>query len=336
MQLPALRAAADAGDLIPATKGRLARHCTRMRFPADIMGCMKVCILAVFWPRKDIFGFFREHDCPAADLREIDGFKEKNLSRSAMVDKMFERLAARADGGLGPFRAMLQSLVAWDRFDPYYFDRLGKLDRAAAQQCIAHLRQLQEIRDAKIKEDRKRREDEQLRAQHPQRNLSQLRDEFLRLHSGELKPQNRGYALEKLLADLARTESLEVTEPFKVHGEQIDGAVKYDGEHYLLEAKWQDRAAANEPVYQFAGKIDGKMYGRGIFVSVQGFSANVIESLVRGKAIHTILVDGEDLVLVLEEQISFRDMIDRKVKAAQTRGLIYVNPITGDSKHGAG
>ena len=27
-------------------------------FPADIKGCMKDCILALMWPRKDIFAFF--------------------------------------------------------------------------------------------------------------------------------------------------------------------------------------------------------------------------------------------------------------------------------------
>ena len=123
-----------------------------------------------------------------------------------------------------------------------------------------------------------------------------------------------------------------MTEPFKVNGEQIDGAVKYDGEHYLIEAKWQDKVASNEPVYQFVGKVEGKMYGRGLFVSINGFSDHVVTSVVAGKAIKTIFVDGEDLVLVLEGHLSFTQMLDRKVKAAQTKGLIYVHPISGSSK----
>ncbi len=296
---------------------------------------MKDCILSIFWPRKDVYAFFNDHDCTPADLRCIDKFKERELSRSAMVDAMFETLGNRTDNGLGPFRAMLQSLTRWDRFDPYYFEKLGKLDRSTADRNLAHLKQLTELRDAKIREDRKRREQQEAESQLPRRNLPALRDEFLALHSGSLKPQKRGYALEKILAELARLESLEVTEPFKVSGEQIDGTIKYDGEHYLVEAKWQDKSSANEPVYQFVGKIEGKMYGRGLFISVHGFSDNVIRSIVQGKAIKTMFVDGEDLVLVLEEQISFRDMIDRKVKAAQTKGLIYVHPITGAEKKGA-
>ena len=304
-----------------------------MNFPADIKGCMRDCILSIFWPRRDIYSFFKDHDCTKSDLRVIDNFKERELSRATMVNQMFDQLVSRTDKGLGPFRAMLFSLIKWNRFDPYYFDKLKKLDRATAERNIGHLRQLQEIRDAKIKEDRKRRETKEAEKQRPINDLSQLRDQFLHLHAGKLKPQDRGYAFEKILAELAKLEALEVTEPFKVHGEQIDGSVKYDGEHYLVEAKWQDKSSSNELVYQFAQKIEGKMYGRGLFVSVHGFSDNVIESIVRGKAIKTIFADGEDLILVLEEQLSFREMIDKKVKAAQTKGLIYVNPISGKQKH---
>jgi restriction endonuclease Mrr len=144
--------------------------------------------------------------------------------------------------------------------------------------------------------------------------------------------QQRGYKLEKILLELGRLSQLEVTEPFRVIGEQIDGAVKYDGEHYLIEAKWQDQTASNEPVYQFVGKVEGKMYGRGIFVSVHGFSDNVVRSILSGKAIKTVFIDGEDLIYVLEENLSFSQLLDVKVKAAQTRGEIYVHPLTGKSK----
>ena len=61
------------------------------------------------------------------------------------------------------------------------------------------------------------------------------------------------------------------------------------------------------------------------------FSAD-IRSLVIGKEIQTIFVDGEDLVLVLEGHLTLRETIDRKVKAAQTKGLIYVHPISGSEK----
>ncbi len=117
-----------------------------------------------------------------------------------------------------------------------------------------------------------------------------------------------------------------------MNGEQIDGAVKYDGENYIVEAKWQDKSSANEPVYQFAQKVEGKMYGRGVFVSINGFTDHVITSLVAGKAIRTIFVDGGDIMLVLEDYLSFSGILDKKIQAAQTKGLIYIDALAGKSK----
>jgi hypothetical protein len=303
-----------------------------MAFPADIKDCMKDCILSILWPRQEIFVFFQSNGCTSADLTPIANFKETGMSRATMVDAVFTRISSRTDGGLGQFRAMLQSLIGWSRFDPYFFETIKKLDRSQAEKNLAHLRQLQEIRDAKIQSDRERRAATDARRQHPEASIEELRTEFLSLYGGKTSPQHRGYSLQTILLGLAKLSALEITEPFTINGEQIDGAIKFEGEHYLIEAKWQDQSSSNEPVYQFAGKIDGKMYGRGMFVSVNGFSVYVVQSLVIGKAINTILVDGEDLILALEGHLTFRDMIDTKVKAAQTRGLIYVHPISGKSK----
>ena len=305
---------------------------SEMGFPADIKGCMKDCILSLFWPRKDIVGFFEKHGCTKAEVSSLQIEGESGLKRHEIIDVLFDTLNARPDNGLGPFRAMLQSLLAWSHFDPYYFDKLRKLDRAAANKNLEHLRQLQEIRDAKIKADRERRATNDAARQQATATLDELRTEYLDLLANKTSRQQRGYALERILAELARLSLLETTEAFRVAGEQIDGAVKFDGEHYLIEAKWQDKSASNEPVYQFAGKVAGKLYGRGLFISVNGFSAEVVRSLILGKEIQTLFVDGEDLILVLEGHLSLRDMIDRKVKAAQTKGLIYVHPISGAEK----
>jgi hypothetical protein len=310
---------------VGAIKSRLV-----MTFPEDIKHAMRDCILKLLWPKDDIIAFFKANSCTARDIEALGSYK--TLSRSAIVDAMFRALSEKADGGLGQFRAMLQSLVNWSHFDPYYFDNLQKLKRADAERAITHLKQLQELRDQKIKEQRAERERREADARAPTVLLPDLRGRFVSLLQGTIVGSKRGYALEEILQSLSKLSGMDTTEPFRVNGEQIDGAIKFDGEHYLIEAKWQDKAASNEPVYQFAGKIEGKMYGRGIFVSIHGYSDAVVSSLTTGKAIRTIFVDGGDLVVVLEGLLDFTQMIDRKVKAAQTKGLIYIDAITGKSK----
>lgn len=195
---------------------------------------MKDCILSLFWPRKDIVGFFEKHGCTKAEISNLQLEGENALKRHEVVDALFNALAARSDNGLGPLRAMLQSLLNWSHFDPYYFDKLRKLDRSAAHRNLEHLRQLQEIRDAKIKAGRERRAAQEAVHQQPTASLEQLRAEYLELLANKTSRQQRGYALERILAELSRLSHLETTEASRVVGEQVDGAVKFDGEHYLI------------------------------------------------------------------------------------------------------
>ena len=301
-----------------------------MGFPADIQGAMRECILNIFWAKDDIIAFFSNNACTSSDIKSLGNHKD--LSRAKIIDQMFNNLSSKPDEGLGQFRAMLKSLINWSHFDSYYFDTLKKLNRNDASRAINHLKQLQEIRDHKIQEQKRKREEKEQQAHIPQKTIDELKNLHISLLQGSLSAPKRGYELEKILQELSKLSGLEVTEPFRVNGEQIDGAVKFDGEHYIIEAKWQDKEASNEPVYQFASKVEGKMYGRGLFVSINGFSSNVVKSLIDGKAIRTIFIDGGDLMIVLENYMNFAEMIDKKVKAAQTKGLIYVDPMTGKSK----
>lgn len=301
-----------------------------MTFPNDIKLAMRDCILKLLWPKDDIVAFFENNSCTKTDIKAIGD--HKTLHRYTIIDTMFAHLNRKPDEGLGQFRAMLQSLINWEHFDPYYFDKLKKLSRTEAEHAINHLKQLQEIRDHKIQEHRKERERREAASKVPSTTLPDLKAKFIALLQNDVVGAKRGYILEEVLQSLSKLNSLEITEPYRVNGEQIDGSIKYDGEHYIVEAKWQEKAVANEAVYQFAGKIEGKMYGRGLFFSIHGFSEHVVTSLITGKALKTVFVDGGDIIVVLEGLIDFTDMLDRKIKAAQTKGLIYIDAITGKPK----
>ncbi len=120
-----------------------------MIFPNDIKNAMRDCILKLLWPKNDIIDFFKSNSCTKNDLDKIGDYK--TLNRKDIVDIMFDVLNDRVDGGLGSFRAMLQSLIEWEHFDPYYFDNLKQLNRVEAERSISHLKQLQEIRIIKFK-----------------------------------------------------------------------------------------------------------------------------------------------------------------------------------------
>lgn len=304
-----------------------------IKFPKDIADAMRACILALFWPKTQIIDFFKNNNCTSRDLAIVKNYNEESMNRAQIIDLVFQSLHSRDDGGWGQFRAMLASLKEWNQFDPYYFKKLKKLDETEALRCINHLKQVQEIRDAKVKEER--RQQEAARLVLKQRvHLPDLNEEFIRLYNdSNITTQERGYKLEKLLQSLSEYEGLKVAEPFKIKGEQIDGSIKFDGENYIVEAKWHDAPTASDALYHFAYKIEGKMYGRGFFISINGFSRDSISALTAGKSIKTILIDGGDLSFVFGGNITFGDMLDSKIRAAQTQGYIYFDPISGKSKH---
>jgi len=64
------------------------------------------------------------------------------------------------------------------------------------------------------------------------------------------------------------------------------------------------------------------MYGRGIFFLLNGFSHESVAALQQGKALKTILIDGGDLSLVNEGLFSFTEILDKKIKTAQTMGRL--------------
>ena len=67
------------------------------------------------------------------------------------------------------------------------------------------------------------------------------------------------------------------------------------------------------------------MHGRGVFISINGFSPGSVQALTTGKAIQTILVDGGDLVPITEGMYTLKEMLDNKIKAVQTMGRLYVD-----------
>jgi hypothetical protein len=155
-----------------------------------------------------------------------------------------------------------------------------------------------------------------------QQKIAELRNDFFKL-SVENNPQKRGYMFEKFLNELFLAFDLDPKKSFKIVGEQIDGSFTFDSQDYLLEAKWQKAPIQAGDLFDFGGKIDGKFkIALGLFISINGFSpesTQVNSPIVKSM----ILMDGSDLMAILENRISLKDMLFRKRRHATEKGEIY-------------
>jgi hypothetical protein len=89
---------------------------------------MKDCILAVLWPKKDIYRFFRDCSVPAPALKVIEKWVTLELTRAQMVDRVFDALSSQPDNGTMHFGVMLEVLSGWSHYDDYWFNRQHTLD----------------------------------------------------------------------------------------------------------------------------------------------------------------------------------------------------------------
>ena len=150
--------------------------------------------------------------------------------------------------------------------------------------------------------------------------VESLKSELIALHN--LEPHPRGYAFEKFLIGLFRAYGLQPNSPFRLVGEQIDGSFKFEGEFYLLEAKWHSPKTPAADRRNFHGKVTEKAaWARGLFISNSGFTEDGLQSFGRAKAI--VCMDGLDLWTMLDKRIPLPEVLDRKLRHAAERGEVF-------------
>ncbi|MGP2966232.1 restriction endonuclease [Serratia marcescens] len=139
----------------------------------------------------------------------------------------------------------------------------------------------------------------------------------------EQQPHQRGRSFELWLNELFTAFYLSPKGAFRLKGEQIDGSFLLNNETYLVEAKWHSTKTGNADLHAFHGKLDQKVsWARGVFISWAGFTKSGLDAWGRGKKV--ICVSGYDLVLMLKNNISFRMLLEEKIRRAAETGNLYV------------
>ncbi len=214
------------------------------------------------------------------------------------------------------------------------FSHLRKLDdgkekEEIARNAVAALRKQlsgnQQIREEEKKAEKKREEAHKklLRVNAVKEKLAEINSEYLALLI-EKNAQKRGYRLEKVLKELFDLFDLDPKASFRITGEQIDGAFTFEGTDYLLEAKWQKDPVGAKELDSLAGKLSRKLENTlGLFLSINGYSDDAVKAHSSGRRL-VILMDGSDLMAVIEGRIDLVQLLLRKRRKAAETGNIYL------------
>lgn len=143
--------------------------------------------------------------------------------------------------------------------------------------------------------------------------LLMMFDEMARL---DFDQQRRGFLLQDLLNRAFSLYEVPVQRSFQRNegAEQIDGAFKLEGWHYLVECRWRHKLADIRELDGLLGQVgrSGKQT-MGLFLSINGWSENVPKLLKQNSEKSIILMDGYDLRTALAMPLDLRAFMIAKV-----------------------
>lgn len=281
-------------------------------------------IRTYYWFKREFETFVRANFAEAPDALAAVNFGEtKRVATSQLINAL--RLNERKYQTV-----VLDALVALGGFDPE-FPHLARLDEGpervaeakaaydAVQKVIAQYSELAASIESVRREAEGRQARESGRRLHDSR-LGQLRQQFLEMHSSNGTPQERGIAFERFLNLLFELWDLEPRAAYSIEHEQIDGAFTFRTDDYLLEARWRAELLQPKDLNDFKVKVDGKARNTlGLYVSVSGFTEGAIKLHSHGQT-PLILMDGTDLVPILEGRIELVEVLERKRRHAAETG----------------
>ena len=129
--------------------------------------------------------------------------------------------------------------------------------------------------------------------------------------------QHRGFQFEKFLYELFLLFDLEPKGSFKIFGEQIDGAFTFHNTDYLLEAKWATQVNRSD-IATFCFKVETKFKNTaGLLISVDGVTKEAISPDFKS----IIIMDGVDILAILDQRISLPDLLKKRRKASETGNI---------------
>jgi hypothetical protein len=154
------------------------------------------------------------------------------------------------------------------------------------------------------------------------RTLETFKADFLAMSADSSDPQQRGLDFETFLYKIFALFDLEPRLKFSLEYEQIDGAMTFDTDDYIIEAKWWKPRVDRVELDALKSKVERKAKNTmGLFISISGFTSGALDAYRERTPLITL--DGDDLYCVLDQRVRLDEFLKRKKQHASETGSCH-------------
>lgn len=289
------------------------------------INALKEALTSIYWYKSDLRSFIMNTINDSSLLARINW---EDYKRN-IVANIIDFLSNHQETYQNDLLKLIVEVIKIDDFSHLRRLEDGKEKEERAKNAVVALKKLT-IQHYDLMEEGKRKEQKRKKAYEKilknkgvSERLEVIKKEYFNLISSA-DPQKRGFELEKVLKKLFILFDLDPKASFKIIGEQIDGAFTFDNTDYLFEAKWQQKPVRIKDLDGFSGKLSRKLDNTlGLFLSINSFSEDAVKAHSSGRRL-MILMDGSDLMAIIEGRIDLIELLLRKRRHASQTGVIYL------------
>jgi hypothetical protein len=249
-------------------------------------------------------------------LYKRDDVTGRMMSKRQIAPLILDELARRGDID-AVLRTLMEIAAGWTSFHLANNEFEARATVQKAREMLDQV-ELHEAREQKQRELARR--EELARLEQERAKMFKQKSELLLMMFDAMArskdPHERGYLLQSLVEQTLDLYDIPVVKSFTRNSgaEQIDGAFKLEGWHYIVECRWRGKLADIRELDGLQGQVDrsGKQT-MGVFLSINGWSENVPALLKQNPGKSIILFDGFDLRCVLNRQADLTELLLAKL-----------------------
>lgn len=297
------------------------------KIPSAALVALKNALPIIYWEKRDL-RLFLEDAMKNNVIVGTLGWNSTAKSKKNLTGELVDRMIARKDLYQEDILSLIIEVANMTDFSHFKKWPDWQEKEKKAKIAVTALRKhtdgfIEQMKENDRIQERKQKQKMALEAkQHFEQKLEKLKNDFYTILGIE-NAQAKGYELEKWLHELFLLFDLDPKPSYKTEYEQIDGAFTHDGTDYLMEAKWKKDLTPLDDLRGFGAKVKSKLKNAlGVFISINGF-VDACKSCKDEIVMQILLIDGRNLMEVLEGRIRLDDMIREKRRKAAFTGDKY-------------